>query len=217
MSMAAFSQRQSRWLHWARRHLSTLFVDCWQHVVSQKEQTKCDFSDYKRHKLMVNVWFPELHEGASLTGVHVMSAGLGLCLRLGLRHHGGAERVHRSGLAGPRCSLGNESRRPWGGARAARVKGRGAAMETSPVVPTGPNTAVAQVHRQILLWRQRRDFILRRGACFTWVMLNDSYTIQVKSQLTWSPQHWVVFLKNVTGFKPLLLCCSGRFHMGIIK
>lgn len=24
-------------------------------------------------------------------------------------------------------------------------------METSPVVPTGPNTAVAQVHRQILL------------------------------------------------------------------
>lgn len=80
-----------------------------------------------------------------------MPAGLGLCLWLGLSHHGGAERVHHSWLAGPRGGLGNVSRRPRGGAWAARVKGRGAAMETSPVVSTGPNTAVAQVHWQSLL------------------------------------------------------------------
>lgn len=80
-----------------------------------------------------------------------MPAGLGLCLWLGLSHHGGAERVHHSWLAGPRGGLGNISRRPRGGAWAARVKGRGAAVETSPVVSTAPNTAVAQVHWQSLL------------------------------------------------------------------
>lgn len=37
---------------------------------------------------VVNVLFPVLHKGSVLTGrVHVMSAGLGLCLRLGLSHH----------------------------------------------------------------------------------------------------------------------------------
>lgn len=99
-----------------------------------------------------------LHSGGVLTGgVHVMSAGLGLRLWLGLCHHGGAERVHHSWLAGPRGGLGNVSRRPRGGAWAARVKGWGAAMETSPVVSTAPNTAVAQVHWQSLLWKGGGD------------------------------------------------------------
>lgn len=91
-----------------------------------------------------------------LTGrVHVMPAGLRLCLGLRLSHHGGAERFHHSWLTGPRGGLGNESRRPGGGAWAARVKGRGAAMETSPIVSSAPNTAVTQVHWQCLLWKKR--------------------------------------------------------------
>lgn len=75
-------------------------------------------------KPVVNVGFHELHRARALTGgVDVMSAGLGLCLWLGLSHHGGAERVHHSWLAGPRGGLGNVSRRPRGGARAAGVEG----------------------------------------------------------------------------------------------
>lgn len=98
-------------------------------------------------------------KGGILTGrVHIMSAGLGLCLRLGLGHHRGAERVHHSWLARPRGGLGNISRRTWRGARAARVKGRRAAMETSPI-SIASNTAVAQVHRQSLLSKEGGDVL----------------------------------------------------------
>lgn len=83
--------------------------------------------------------------------MHVMSTGLRLCLWLWLSHHGGAEWFHHSWLAWPRGGMGNVSRRPRGGAWAARVKGRSAAMETSPTISTAPNTAVAQVHWQSLL------------------------------------------------------------------
>ncbi len=102
-----------------------------------------------------------------------MSAGLGLRLWLGLCHHGGAERVYHSWLAGPRSGLGNVSRRPRCGAWAARVKGRGAAMETSPVVSTAPNTAVAQVHWQSLLWKGGGDVTARRGTNFSCGMLKE--------------------------------------------
>ncbi len=118
----------------------------------QKGISKCDaFEKLYGMKQVLNVCFL----GSVLTGgVHVMSAGLGLCLRLGLSHNGGTEWVHHSRLAGPSGGLRNVSRRPWGGAWAAWVKGRRAAMETSPAVSTAPNTAVAQVHRQSLLWKE---------------------------------------------------------------
>lgn len=83
-----------------------------------------------------------------------MSAGLGLCLRLGLRHHRRAKGVHHSRLTGPRGGLRNVSRGPRGGARAARVKSRRAAMETGPAVSTTPNAAAAQVHWQGLLCKE---------------------------------------------------------------
>ena len=35
-------------------------------------------------------------------------------------------------------------------------------METSPIISTAPNTAVAQVHWQSLLWREGGDVIERR-------------------------------------------------------
>lgn len=83
-----------------------------------------------------------------------MSTGLGLCLWLGLSHHGRAERVHGGWLTGPGGGLGNVGRRPRGGARAAGVKGRGAAVETAAAVSSAPNTAAAQVHWQSLLWEE---------------------------------------------------------------
>ena len=123
---------------------------------------------------MVNVWFPDLHKGDVLTwGVDVMSAGLGLCLWLGLSHHGGAERVHHGWLAGPRGGLRNVSGRPRGGAWAARVKGRGAAMETCPAICTTTNTAVAQIHWQSLLWEKGREVLERRGTMFPCGMRNE--------------------------------------------
>lgn len=116
-----------------------------------------------------------LHKDNVLTWrVHVMSAGLGLCLRLGLSHHWGAKWVHHSWLAGPRGGLRNVSRGPWGGAWAARVKGWRAAMETSPAVSTTPNTAAAQVHRQSLLCKEGRCYRKRRRTSFSCGILNES-------------------------------------------
>lgn len=99
-----------------------------------------------------------LHADRVLTGrMHVVSAGLGLRLRLGLSHHRGAKRVHCSRLAGPRGGLRNVSRGPRGGARAARVKGGRAAMETSPAVSSAPDAAAAQVHGQSLLCHRKEN------------------------------------------------------------
>lgn len=95
-------------------------------------------------------------QGASERAIgwmHVMSAGLWLSLRLRLSHshHGGAEGVHHGRLAGPGGGMGNVGRGSRGGARAAGVKGRGAAMETDPAVSTAAYAAAAQVHGQGLL------------------------------------------------------------------
>lgn len=45
-------------------------------------------------------------------GVNVMSAGLRLCLGLGLSRHGGVEGIHYTGLVGARCGLRSVSRGP---------------------------------------------------------------------------------------------------------
>lgn len=49
-------------------------------------------------------------------------------------------------------------------------------METSPIVSSAPNTAVAQVHWQSLLWKEGGDVIKRRGTHFYCGMLNESCT-----------------------------------------
>lgn len=87
--------------------------------------------------------------------MHVVSAGLRLRLRLS--HHGGTERVDGGGLAGPRGGLRHEGRGPRGGAWAAGVKGRCAAMETGSVASSTPDAAAAQIHGQSLLCGENKE------------------------------------------------------------
>lgn len=124
-----------------RVHFSYTVADAW----------KTDLRTYRNKTVNIRPLVPD-DCGVLTRRVHVMSACLGLGLRLGLSHHGGAEWVHHGRLAGPRGCMGNISRGSWGGAWAAWVKGWRAAMETSPAVSTTPNAAVAQIHWQSLLW-----------------------------------------------------------------